>query len=65
MSDGGFRSDQDPPGRLPLEAFQECLTDRRPRGRVGTFWRDRICHRGGERLGVPPGGSQPSLSDRL
>ncbi|KAI3373259.1 hypothetical protein L3Q82_006385 [Scortum barcoo] len=43
-----------PPGRLPREVFQACPTERRPRGRPRTRWRDYVSQLAWEHLGVPP-----------
>uniref|UniRef100_A0A669EXX2 Reverse transcriptase domain-containing protein n=1 Tax=Oreochromis niloticus TaxID=8128 RepID=A0A669EXX2_ORENI len=42
------------PGRLLGEVFRACPTERRPRGRLRTRWRDYISRLAWERLGVPP-----------
>ncbi|KAK3557745.1 hypothetical protein QTP86_000302 [Hemibagrus guttatus] len=43
-----------PPGRLPGEVFRACPTEKRPRGRPRTRWRDYVFRLAWERLGVPP-----------
>uniref|UniRef100_A0A8C6NIQ5 Reverse transcriptase domain-containing protein n=1 Tax=Nothobranchius furzeri TaxID=105023 RepID=A0A8C6NIQ5_NOTFU len=43
-----------PPGCLPGEVFQACLTGRRPKGRPRTRWRDYVPHLAKERLGISP-----------
>ncbi|KAK3516010.1 hypothetical protein QTP70_000994 [Hemibagrus guttatus] len=43
-----------PPGRLPGEVFRACPTEKRPRGRPKTRWRDYVSRLARKRLGVPP-----------
>ncbi|KAK3521202.1 hypothetical protein QTP70_000769, partial [Hemibagrus guttatus] len=43
-----------PLGRLPGEVFRACPTEKRPRGRPRTSWRDYVSRLAWERLGVPP-----------
>lgn len=42
-----------PPRRLPVQLYRAHPTERRPRGRLRTHWKDYISRLGWERLGIP------------
>lgn len=52
------------PECLTGEAFQACLTRRRPQGRPRTYWRDYISQLALEGLGAPQGELEDVVGER-